>query len=73
MSRSRWGKRCVLDVVLEEVTFELGFETHRGLPEGWGLGGHGKDPPGERCQSRAVRASNMHWLPLVPSAMMKNK
>ena len=32
---SCWGEgHCLSDVVLKEVPFELGFETHRGLPRG---------------------------------------
>lgn len=70
---SCWGERhCFLDIVLKDVTFELGFETHRGLAGRWELYGLGKGLlPGD-CKSRAVWASSVHWLALVPSAMVKN-
>lgn len=41
-----------LEVALEETTFELGFEMHRGLPGGWGLGGHGKGLLTEGAEQR---------------------
>lgn len=49
------------------------FETYRGFPRGWGLGGHGKGVLPEYFKSRTVWANNMHWLCLVPSTMVKNK
>lgn len=56
-------RHCFLEVVLEEVTFGLGFETHGGLPGARGLGEHGKWLLPEDFKSRAVWASCMHWLP----------
>lgn len=50
---SHWGER---HCSLEEVTFELGFETHRGLPGGGRLGEHGKGLLPEDVRSRAMWA-----------------
>ena len=66
-------RQCFLEVILEEVMFELGFETHRGRPGGGRLGKQGKGLLPEDGRSRAVWAGHMHWLPPALGAMMKNK
>lgn len=66
-------RECFLEVILEEVMSELGFETHRGRPGGGRLGKQGRGLLPEDVRSRAVWAGHMHWLPLAPGAMMKNQ
>lgn len=61
----RGERHGFLEVVLEEVMFEWGFEIRRGLPGGWGLGEYGKGFLLEDFKSRAVWASSLRWC-LVP-------
>lgn len=73
MFGSCWERHCFLEVILEEVIIEWGFETHRGLPGGGMLGEHGKSLLLENVRTRAVCTSHMHWLPRTSGAMMTNK
>ena len=73
MFGSCWERHCFLEVILEEVLSELGFEIHRGLPGGGTLGERGKSLLPEDVRSRAVCLSHMHRLPRTSGSMMTDK